>query len=77
MKQKKTKLTFIFAALLLSAVVFTACNNSSSDKPATTETPAATKDSTPAPAPAPALDDSMMKGNTKPTPEKPAPPPAQ
>ena len=75
MKQKKTKLTFIFAALLLSAVVFTACNNSSSDKPATTETPAATKDSTPVPAPA--LDDSMMKGNTKPTPEKPAPPPAQ
>lgn len=75
MKQKITKLVFVFAAMLIASVFLTSCNNASKETPpASTDAPSAKQDSTVAPMPQ-SGNDSMMNGNTKPTPEKPAPTP--
>lgn len=74
-KQNKTKLLLIFSAMFFSCVLIASCNNNAESEKAEK------KDSvTAAPAPAPAEvkdstaagnDSGAIKGNTKPTPEKP------
>ena len=73
-KQNKSKLTFILAAVLFAGITFTACNGGEADKAATKDSPATVappptevkKDSGPAGG-----DTTKLKGNEKPTPEKP------
>lgn len=75
-KQNKTKLTLMFFGILFAGIMIAACSNASDS--AKTET----KDSVAAPAAAPEVkpdstaasaagDSGVIKGNTKPTPEKP------
>ncbi|MBL7693357.1 MAG: hypothetical protein JNK91_00855 [Ferruginibacter sp.] len=77
-KQNKTKLTLIVFGILFAGVIMTACNNGAESEKAEK------KDSAAAPAPAaPAVtppdstkapatgDTGALKGNPKPTPEKP------
>jgi hypothetical protein len=72
--KNKSKLTLIAIAVCLTGLAFSACNNDDGKK----ETPAketaapATVDSPKSTLPP----DSLLPGNGKPTPEKPAPAPA-
>ena len=66
-KQNKTRLTFILAGLFFAGVAATGCNNGDSEKTATTDS-VKTEVKT---VKTPVVDslDSILKGNTKPTPE--------
>lgn len=76
--KNKSKLAFTAIALFVAAFTFSACNNGETAK---TETPAVDSPKTMAPVDTPmkptVIDTEMLKGNGKPTPEKPAPAPAQ
>lgn len=73
-KQNKTKLLFILSAMFFACVLIISCNNNAESEKAETKDTAA-----PAPAapevkkdtPAAVIDTAAIKGNTKPTPEKP------
>ncbi|MEP7254725.1 MAG: hypothetical protein ABI666_03060 [Ferruginibacter sp.] len=70
-KQNKLKLTFILAGVLFAGITITGCNNGDADKAAvkdstTTVTTVVKNDSIPAKG-----DSLKLKGNEKPTPEKP------
>ncbi len=75
-KQNKTKLTLIASALFFAGVLAIGCNNGAESEKAEKKDTAAA-----APAPAPEVkndsaaantgDSTALKGNTKPTPEKP------
>lgn len=73
-KQNKSKLTFILAGIFFAGIIIAGCNNGEADKAATKDSPAAA-----APAPTEVKKDTMpaggdttkLKGNEKPTPEKP------
>ncbi len=73
-KQNKTKLTLILSSLFFACVLIASCNNNAESGKAETKDTAA-----PAPVapevkkdtPAAVIDTGAIKGNTKPTPEKP------
>ncbi len=75
-KQNKTKLPLIFSAMFFACVLIAGCNNNSESEKAEKKdsvtvapapaAPAEVKDSTGA-----VIDSGAIKGNTKPTPEKP------